>query len=110
MHRPGNPAPDLVLRLSIMVAGALTGCHPPGHDGRTTGVLSDSSQLVQLAITEFRRATNDSGPMLVSQFVRSGDSVIIDLAPDTPSGEMTFRGGGRFIVRGRAVVGAQLWQ
>jgi len=98
------------LLFSMMVAAALAGCHRPGQDTRSIAVRPDSAQLVQLAIAEFRRAASDSGPMLVSQFVASGDSVIIVLAPDEPPGTMTFRGGGRFIMRGGVVVAAQVWQ
>ena len=75
---------------------------------RTTA--SDSTQLVQLALTELRKVSRDTLPIGVSRFLRAGDSVIIDLAPVQPPGQMILGGGGRFVLRRGAIVAAQLYQ
>jgi hypothetical protein len=65
---------------------------------------------VQLAITELRRVSHDSGQIGVSRFFRAADSVVIDLAPVAGPGQVVLGGGGRFIVRRGSIVAVKLYQ
>src|SRR2546422_886021 len=96
--------------VGMAIALSLSTCHRSAYDTQSGVAPSDSARLVHVAVTDFRRATSDSGPMLVAEFVRAGDSVIIVLQPDVPTGQMTFRGGGRLVLRRGAVVSRELWQ
>ena len=96
---------------SIIVASAVVAaCHRPNAGGRSIAVVADSSQAAALAIREFRRLSHDSGAVVVISFLRAGDSVVIHLAPGGAPGEMTWRPGGRFVVRRGTVVAASLIQ
>jgi len=96
---------------SIIVATAVvTACGRTSAGGRPMAVVSDSSQTAGLAIREFRRLSHDSGAVVVISFLRAGDSVVIHLAPGGVPGEVTWRPGGRFVVRRGTVVAASLIQ
>ena len=93
-----------------MATAVVAACHHTTAGGRSMAVVADSSQAAALAIREFRRLSHDSGAVIVVTFLRAGDSVVIHLAPGGAPGEMTWRPGGRFVVRSGTVVAASLIQ
>jgi len=95
---------------SVVAIAALGACRGREQTSARTFVSPDSTQLVQLAVTELRKVSHDTLPIGVSRFLRSGDSVIIDLAPMQTPGQVILGGGGRFVLRRGAIVAAQLYQ
>ena len=108
MYRPDGTVRHVRLCCSLVAVAALSGCHRIGHDPRSVAGVSDSAQAAELAITEFRRLSHDSGAVVVISFLRHGDSVVIYLAPGGPPGEMTWRPGGSFVVHKGTVIAASL--
>ena len=94
---------------TVVATAALGACRGKDQAPARTPT-PDSTQLVQLAVTELRKVSRDTLPIGVSRFWRSGDSVIIDLAPVQAPGQVIFGGGGRFVLRRGAIVAAQLYQ
>ncbi len=95
---------------SVVASAALGACRGKDQTPARALLTPDSAQLVQLAVTELRHVSHDTLPIGVSRFLRSGDSVIIDLAPVQRPGQVILGGGGRFILRRGAIVAAQLYQ
>ena len=94
----------------VAVLSPLSACHRTADESRSDLASLDSAGLVQLAITDFRQAATDSGPLLVTGFRRAGDSVIVILQPTGPPGELSWRSGGQLVLRNGAVVSRRLWQ
>jgi hypothetical protein len=91
----------------MAAAAAVTGCHRPSQRAASIAGAPDSAGAVQLVIAEFRRLSQDNGPVAVSSFLATADSVVIYLAPSGPPGA-TWRPGGWFVVRGGGVVFGRL--
>src|SRR5512143_4101420 len=94
----------------VAVLSPLSACHHTADESRSDVASLDSAGLVQLAITDFRQAATDSGPLLVTEFRRAGDSVIVILQPTGPPGELSWRSGGQLVLRNGAVMSRRLWQ
>src|SRR5512143_305199 len=94
----------------VAVLSILSACRRTTNENRSAAASLDSAGLVHLAITDFRQAASDSGPLLVTEFRRAGDSIIVILQPTGPPGELSWRSGGQLVLRNGAVVSRRFWQ